>query len=131
MSELNKQQRIGAGAEEALRAYFWRAGVFVVRGVPLYIGGDYVTGIDLWVYERSPASSRRIQIVDIKYKNKPKVFERALWVKGLAEALNLSGAYLATTDVRPAVRQFANRLGLQVIDGKDLARIIDSYKRSD
>ena len=51
----------GYRLEELLRAYFLRAGFFVVRSVPFQDAGDDLTDIDLWLYERPtglPAAAR-------------------------------------------------------------------------
>ena len=114
--------------EEVLRDYFLRAGYFVVRGVPYRIDGNDLTDIDLWLYERPTGSARRRQIVDAKAKSKPKTVERLLWTKGLAEALDVNGAYVATTDTRPIIRKIAKRINILMFDGKDLQRIRESNK---
>lgn len=117
---------IGFEFEELLRAYFLRAGLFVIRGVPLtYHGGD-LTDVDLLLYERPTGATRRIEIVDIKYKQKPKAVERLFWTRGLVDLLDVDGAYVATTDNRPVLREIAAKLGLALIDGTDLRRIRES-----
>ena len=113
----------GFRLEEVLRDYFLQAEFFVVRNVPFRIDGNDLTDIDLWLYERPTGSARRKQIVDAKSKTRPKTVERLLWTKGLAEALGVDGAYVATTDTRPVVRQIAKRLSILVLDGNDLQRI--------
>lgn len=113
----------GLRLEEVLRDYFAQAGYFVVRSVPFRIDGNDLTDIDLWLYERPTGSARRRQIVDAKSKSRPKTVERLLWTKGLTQALNVDGAYVATTDTRPVIRQIARKLGLLVLDGNDLKRI--------
>lgn len=118
----------GLRLEEMLRGYFLRAGFFVIRGVPFRMDGDDLTDIDLWLYERPTGSARRRQIVDAKSKTKPKTVERLFWTKGLAEALDLDGAYVATADTRPTIRQIARKLGLSIFDGNDLRRIEASDK---
>lgn len=118
----------GYDLEELLRAYFIRAGMFVVRGVPLKLDGDDLTDVDLWLYERPTGSSRRRQIVDAKSKNKPKAVERLLWTKGLFELLEVEGAYIATTDTRLLLKEMSRRLGVSVLDGTDLKRMADSEK---
>lgn len=118
----------GLDLEELLRAYFLRAGFFVARAVPLQHAGDDLTDIDVWLYERPTGSSRRRQIVDAKSKNKPKAVERLLWTKGLMELLEVDGAYVATTDARPMLRQISKKLGIALLDGADLRRIGDSEK---
>jgi hypothetical protein len=118
----------GLDLEEMLRAYFLRAGFFVARGVALQHGGEDLTDIDIWLYERPTGSSRRRQIVDAKSKNKPKAVERLLWTKGLAELLEVDGAYVATTDSRPLLRGIAKKLGIALLDGADLRRIGESEK---
>jgi hypothetical protein len=113
----------GAVLEEVLRAYFLRAGFFVIRGVPFRFADDDLTDVDLWLYERPTGTSRRVQICDIKYKQRPKAIERIFWTRGLADALDVDGAYVATTDKRTNIREIANRLDLQLIDGTDIQRI--------
>lgn len=114
--------------EELLRAYFLRAGMYAVRGVPLQLNGDDLTDIDIWIYERSTGSSRRRQIVDAKSKLKPKAIERVLWTKGLLELLQVDGAHVATTDSRSVIKDVAARLGISVLDGADLKRMSGSEK---
>lgn len=113
----------GAVLEEVLRAYFLRAGFFVIRGVPVRLADEDLTDVDLWLYERPTGTSRRVQICDIKYKQKPKAIERLFWTSGLADALDVDGAYVATTDKRRSLRLIADKLDLQLIDGTDISRI--------
>ncbi len=121
-----KNGKKGYELEELLRAYFIRAGVYAVRGVPLRIDGDDLTDVDIWLYERPTGSSRRRQIVDAKSKTKPKAVERLFWTKGLYELLEVEGAYIATTDTRPLLKEMSRRLGLSVLDGADIKRMADS-----
>ncbi len=116
----------GPVLEEALRAFFLRAGFFVIRGVPFRFADEDLTDVDLWLYERPTGTARRIQICDIKYKQRPKAVERILWTHGLAAALDVDGAYVATTDKRKGLRSVAERLDLQLIDGNDIQRILTS-----
>lgn len=123
-----KNGQKGYELEELLRAYFIRAGVYAVRGVPLRLDGDDLTDVDIWLYERPTGSSRRRQIVDAKSKTKPKAVERLFWTKGLYELLEVDGAYIATTDTRPLLKEMSRRLGLSVLDGADIKRMADSDK---
>lgn len=124
---VSKQSGVkGAVLEEILRAYFLRAGFFVIRGVPLKYADEVLTDVDLWLYERPTETSRRIQICDIKYKQRPKAVERILWTSGLASALDVDGAYVATTDKRKNLRAVAEKLNIQLIDGTDVQRIQNS-----
>jgi hypothetical protein len=116
----------GAALEEVLRAYFLRAGFFVVRGVPFRLADEDLTDVDLWLYERPTGTSRRVQICDIKYKQRPKAIERIFWTSGLADALDVDGAYVATTDKRKSLRSVSDKLDLQLIDGTDIQRIQNS-----
>src|SRR5580704_15754549 len=118
----------GYRLEELLRAYFLKAGFFVVRGVPFQHDGDDLTDIDLWLYEQPTGSSRRRQIVDAKSKTKPKAVERLLWTRGLMQLLDVDGAYVATTDSRPMLRTISRKLGVAVLDGADIRRISESDK---
>lgn len=128
MSEKQKTGSKGYALEEVLRAYFLRAGFFVIRGAPYIIDGEELTDIDLWLYERSSSTARRCQIVDIKSKTKPKAIERIVWTKGLMEILDISGAYVATTDNRIIARKIANKLNVKLLDGTDIKRIQESEK---
>jgi hypothetical protein len=116
----------GLDFEELMRAYFLRAGFFVARGIPVAYNGEALTDVDLLLYERPTGATRRIEIVDIKYKQRPKAVERLLWTRGLVDALDVDGAYVATTDSRPMLREVAAKLGLVIIDGADLQRIRES-----
>lgn len=116
----------GAALEEVLRAYFLRAGFFVIRGVPFRFADEDLTDVDLWLYERPTGTSRRVQICDVKYKQRPKAVERIFWTSGIANALGVDGAYVATTDMRKTLRPVAERLDLQLIDGADIQRIQQS-----
>jgi hypothetical protein len=118
--------QIGLVLEELLRAYFLRSGFFVIRGVPVTYDGEDLTDVDLMLYERPTGATRSIQIVDIKYKQKPKAVERMFWTRGLVEALDVDGAYVATPDKRPVLRKIADKLDIRIIDGADLQRIRES-----
>ena len=109
--------------EEALRAYFFQAGYFVVRGVPYRLDGEDVTDIDLWLYERPGASTRRRIIVDIKNRKSPKASERIIWAKGLQAALGVDGAFVATTDKRPSTRRLSKALNITLLDGDAVAKL--------
>jgi len=121
--EKTKQGNKGYALEEVLRAYFLRAGFFVVRGIPYSIDQEDITDIDLWLYEKSTSTVRRRQIIDIKSKNKPRAMERIIWTKGLVEILKMDGAYVATTDNRAVSRKIANKLGIKLLDGQEIKRI--------
>jgi hypothetical protein len=116
----------GFDLEEALKAYFWQAGYFVVRGVPYRIEGEDVTDVDLWLYERPAALTRRRLIVDVKNRKSPKVSERIIWTKGLQAALGVDGAIVATTDRRPSVRKLSKTLNITLLDGDAIAKLTKS-----
>jgi hypothetical protein len=116
----------GFDLEEALKAYFWRAGYFVVRAVPFRLDGDDVTDIDLWVYERPAALTRRRLIVDAKNRRSPKVSERIIWASGLRAALGVDGAIVATTDRRPAARNLARALNVVLLGGDAVTKLTHS-----
>lgn len=116
--------------EEQLRAYFSLAGYFVLRGVPYQFDGDEITDVDLWMYERPAATTRRRTIVDIKNKRTPKSAERVIWVRGLQEALQVDAAMVSTTDKRESVKKLARRLGILLLDGDVTARMLSSEQLS-
>ena len=114
--------------EETLRAYFVRAGLFAVRGIPLVVDGEELSDIDIWLYETPTGSSRRRLILDAKSKTRPKAIERLFWTKGVRELLQVDGAYIATTDTRPILRRLARSLEISILDGTDLKRMMESTK---
>lgn len=109
--------------EEALRAYFLKAGYFVVRGVPFVYEGFDVTDIDTWIYGRASSVSREIAIVDIKNKRTPQAIERIFWVNGLKSAVGADRAIVATTERREEVKDFGRKLGVLVLDGNFLSKL--------
>ena len=116
-------QEKGAATEEILRAFFLRRGFFAVRSIPLSFRNHELTDVDIWLCGRSAGGSRRVLVCDVKDKQRPKAVERILWTKGLVSFLNADGAYVATTDKRQNLRELADRLGVQLIDGNDIRRI--------
>jgi len=116
----------GYETEELLRAYFLRAGFFVLRGIRLRHEGSELTDIDLWIYERSATLARRRTVIDIKDKGKPQAAERMFFIRGLAEIIGVEGAGVATTDSRPALRELARKHSVLWIDGADIARLKSS-----
>lgn len=123
MPEQPRSGAKGLEMEEALRAYFFEAGYFVVRGVPFQLEGEDVTDIDLWLYERPAAATRRRIIVDVKNKKSPKASERIIWTRGLQAALGADGAIVATTDTRSSSKRLAKNLGIVLFDGDAVARV--------
>lgn len=130
MSDQTPPEAKGLEMEEALRAYFFEAGYFVVRGVPFQLDGDDVTDIDLWLYERPAAASRRRIIVDVKNKKSPKAAERIIWLKGLQAALGADGAIVATTDKRPSSKRLAKNLSVMLLDGDAVAKVSSARRLS-
>jgi hypothetical protein len=116
----------GLDLEEALKAYFWQAGYFVVRGVPFRLDGEDVTDIDLWVYERPAALTRRRLIVDAKNRRSPRVSERIIWASGLRAALGVDGAIVATTDQRSTARNLAKALNVVLLGGDAVTKLTHS-----
>lgn len=113
----------GPMLEEALRAYFMKAGYFVVRGVPFIYEGFDVTDIDCWLYGRASSVSREIAIVDIKSKKTPQAIERIFWCSGLQKAVGADRAIVATTDKRVEVKDFGRELDVLVLDGTFLGKL--------
>lgn len=130
MSDQARPGAKGLEMEETLRSYFFEAGYFVVRGVPFQLDGDDVTDIDLWLYERPAAATRRRILVDVKNKKSPKAAERIIWVKGLQAALGADGAIVATTDRRPSSKRLAKSLGIMLFDGDAVAKVSSAKRLS-
>ncbi|MHA7969685.1 hypothetical protein [Rhizobium sp. CAU 1783] len=120
----------GGAAEEVLKAYFWAAGYFVVRGVPFRLDGEDITDVDLWLYERPAALTRRRLILDAKNKKVPRAAERLVWVRGLQSALGVDGSIVASTDKRPSSKRLAKAMGVTLLDGNALAKLSASDKLS-
>jgi hypothetical protein len=118
----------GPDLEEALKAYFWQAGYFVVRGLPFRMDDDDITDVDLWLYERPAALTRRRLIVDVKNKKSPKATERIIWSKGLQEALRVDGVIVATTDQRQSAKRLAGRTNVVLLDGEAVSKLLQSEK---
>lgn len=118
----------GLDLEERLRAYFWGAGYFALRGVPFEIDDLEVTDIDLWLYERPAAAARRRMIVDIKNKKRSKAVERLVWAKGLASILGVDNAIVAAKDSRSETEHLAKKAGVIFFGSAALKRIEDSKK---
>ncbi len=113
----------GADLEETLKVYFWQAGYFAVRGVPFRLDDEDLTDVDLWLYERPAALTRRRLILDAKNKKVPRAAERLVWAKGLQSALAVDGAIVASTDKRPSSRRLAKDLGVTLLDGDAIAKL--------
>jgi hypothetical protein len=117
----------GLKTEELIRAYFVRAGFFVVRGVKLRAAGDELTDIDAWLYERSATLARRRIVIDIKDKRSSQAAERLFFIKGLAESIHVEACGVVTGDNRLALRDLAKKNGVLWIDGTDLQRLKNSH----
>jgi hypothetical protein len=112
----------GEIAEEVLAEYFRAAGFFALRGVPFRHEGADLTDLDVWLYEKGAGVSRRRFIVDSKNKKTPKVVERIFWTSGLRDALELDGAFVASTGPREETLKIARRVGITIIDIQALNR---------
>lgn len=123
-----KTGKKGFETEEIVRSYFLGAGFFVVRGVKLRHGGDELTDIDLWLYERSATLARRRIIIDIKDNAQPKAAERLFFVKGLAELIQVEATGIATSDTRRSLRELARKHNVLWIDNADLQRLKSSQR---
>lgn len=123
-----KTGKKGFETEEIVRSYFLGAGFFVVRGVKLRHGGDELTDIDLWLYERSATLARRRIIIDIKDNAQPKAAERLFFVKGLAELIQVEATGIATSDTRRSLRELARKNNVLWIDNADLQRLKSSQR---
>jgi hypothetical protein len=127
MAEAKSGQK-GPDLEETLKAYFWQAGYFAVRGLPFRLEDEDITDVDLWLYERPAALTRRRLILDAKNKRVPKAAERIVWVKGLQSALGVDGAIVASTDKRQSSRRLAKSMGVTLLDGDAIAKLSNTTK---
>lgn len=116
----------GVLAEEALRQYFMALGFFVVRGARFRFREYEITDVDLWLYMKK-SLTREIINVDIKNKKTPQAIERIFWTKGLQEVLKCDKCIVATTDRRPATRDFGALHGVIVLDGSAQNKIIANF----
>lgn len=128
MKGAKKTGKKGFETEEIVRSYFLGAGFFVVRGVRLRCGGDELTDIDLWLYERSATLARRRIAIDIKDNAQPKAAERLFFIKGLAEIIQVEATGVVTSDCRVSLRELARKHSVIWIDNADLQRLKSSQK---
>ena len=127
MTEVKTSQK-GPDLEETLKAYFWQAGYFAVRGLPFRLDDEDITDVDLWLYERPAALTRRRLILDAKNKKVPKAAERLVWARGLQSALGVDGAIVASTDRRQSSRRLAKAMGVTLLDGDALSKLTATTK---
>lgn len=116
----------GPALEEALRHYFLGMGYYVIRGSKFRYQGFDITDVDLWLYAKPSALARQRSIVDIKNKKTPQALERVFWAIGLTRTLGVDECVVATTDTRPAVREFGLQNSVRVLDGAFLKRLQSS-----
>lgn len=116
----------GYALEEILKTYFSRAGYLAVRGIPYFVDGEEVTDIDLWLYERPGAATRRRLIVDIKNRKSPRSAERIVWTKGLQTAIGVDTAIVASPTKSQNMRRFAKAVGVVLLDGDAIAKLTHS-----
>ena len=121
----------GTTAEEALRAYFYSTGYFVVRSVPFNYKTYDVTDVDLWLYVKPTSLSTERICVDVKRKRTPQAMERVLWTKGLKDLLGVDRAIVVTTDNRPETRDFGVVHGVGVLHGDFLQRVVNGFTLSE
>jgi hypothetical protein len=96
--------------------------------VPYRIDDEDVTDVDVWLYERPAALSRRRLIVDAKNRTKPKAAERLIWARGLESALKIDGAIVASTDKRPSSHRLAKSIGVTLLDGDAINKLATTPK---
>ncbi|UVL32598.1 hypothetical protein LOY43_16630 [Pseudomonas sp. B21-041] len=125
---MSQQLLKGSAAEETVRNYFLSIGYFVVRGCKFKYNQFDITDIDLFIYGKSSAFGRERLNVDIKNKKTPQAIERIFWAKGLQQVLGLDGCMVATTDLRPDVREFGLEHKVKVLDGRFLTRLNKSER---
>lgn len=124
----SKTGQKGPDLEETLKAYFWQAGYFAVRGLPFRLDDEDITDVDLWLYERPAALTRRRLILDAKNKKVPRAAERLVWARGLQSALGVDGAIVASTDKRQSSRRLAKAMGVTLLDGDAIAKLTNTNK---
>lgn len=122
---MENQQELFKGElmEEKLRMYFLNNSYYVVRGTKYSYQGNEISDIDLMLFGRVSILSRERVNVDVKNKKTPKAFERILWTKGLQELLNFDNCVVATTEKKEAVRDFAKKNNIKLLDGNFLNKL--------
>lgn len=125
---MKEQLLKGPAAEEALRNYFLSIGYYVARGGKFKFKQFDVTDVDLFLYGKNSSLSRERINVDIKNKKTPQALERIFWAKGLQQTLQLEGSIVATSDMRPDVREFGLQNKVNVLDGRFLSRLVKSNR---
>ena len=121
----------GGKAEEAVRAFFLKAGYFATRGLKFRYDGEDVTDVDVWAFGRGSPTHRERVVVDCKYKIKgAHGFERILWAEGLRRTLYAEHAVVATTDGRQQLRTFAARFQIRLMGPEMLEQLIAENAQS-
>jgi hypothetical protein len=129
MTKQKGTENKGLTLEEVLRKYFLELGFYVVRGVKLFFQNDSeITDIDLWLYNKISPIIRHKTNVDAKYKARPKAMERIIWAKGVQQILHSDSCIVATTSTQNIIKEFGNKHGVIVLDGKFLSKIVDRFK---
>lgn len=85
-----------------------------------------ITDVDVMTFEFSPTLELTIKVGECKAtdaRGAPSAGDRLLWLAGLVRLVGAYGGFLATSRAAgPRVRDLATRLGLEVVDGRDLER---------
>jgi hypothetical protein len=103
-------------------------GSFVRRAIDLNLAlgeGSTITDLDIWAMRFAPDLSAHLSIGECKSaegKKGPKVADRLLWVRGLADLVRADHAFVATAkSTSDRVRHLAKELGVSTVDERDLA----------
>lgn len=118
----------GTDGEEAVLAYFRKAGYYCVRGCQYRWRDSDITDVDIFLYGKMSSLSRERINVDIKYKQRPQAAERVLVARGIQVALGLDRAIVVTTDEREWLREFAANCQVTLLGGAFLKRLASGYR---
>lgn len=94
---------------------------FTRRSIPVVsIAGQDITDIDVLGIKYTYPFEKNLIICDCKNKVRPKPFERIFWTKGLAEYVNVDGAYVALPKIGYDIIEFAKKCNVRVISHNEL-----------
>lgn len=123
----------GTTLEVKVAAYFQSYGYYVKRGINVISGqeGSDATDVDALAINFTPTQSEERVIIDCKDKDRPKPYERILWVSGLQKYSEATRAVFSAPRIPLAAREFAMRGGVEILDVSTIDERLSNFKYLD
>lgn len=123
----------GTRLEIKVAAYFQSYGYYVKRGVNVTSGiaQSDATDIDVIAINFTPTDSEERVIIDCKDGDRPKPYERILWVSGLQKYAGANRAVFAARRIPLHAREFAIRGGVEILDSSAIEERVSQKKHVD